>query len=355
MHIPQFLGQLGLGTDADLREIRRAYAKQIKLLDAELQPGEFQALREAYAQATAWAEWQAHINAFETRQDGPATDDVAAPPSPLPPPTSATAAQPVQADLTADIADGSAVFAEFIANRRREVAPPLDETGWAAALRTQLDDTRLIGLETRAAFEHALASYLAAGWKPGNEMLFLAAIETFQWDQGRSGLNHFGATGMRLNRAITEWEILRRRGGTKPNRELELLARMRDDTPPSEYEALYYKNLLPHMSRQFGTLLPIATNMANAAHWQAPAPLPASAILVSTSAAGNRSPAPNPIYLNQPGSLLVRNVPRRFPSWALVTLVLLAPCLFVAFALFSLGGEKTDDEDHADHASAPAM
>src|SRR6185436_4243549 len=56
MSVPEHLQHLGLGIDACAKDIRRAYAQRVKLIDQTACPEDFQRLREAYAAALAWHE-----------------------------------------------------------------------------------------------------------------------------------------------------------------------------------------------------------------------------------------------------------------------------------------------------------
>ena len=54
------LERLGLRDDAALVDIRRAYARELKLIDQERDAAGFQLLRQAYEEAVEWTKWRDH-------------------------------------------------------------------------------------------------------------------------------------------------------------------------------------------------------------------------------------------------------------------------------------------------------
>ncbi|HEY0063843.1 MAG TPA: hypothetical protein VGC21_17125 [Telluria sp.] len=58
---PYFAKRLGIEPDADERTIKRAYARELKLIDQAADPAGFQDLRESYEAALFWLRHQADI------------------------------------------------------------------------------------------------------------------------------------------------------------------------------------------------------------------------------------------------------------------------------------------------------
>ncbi|WP_426321613.1 hypothetical protein [Pseudoduganella sp. R-43] len=132
----KFLDRLSLDASANSRTIRRAYARELKLIDQEAEPAAFQALREAYEAALRWAE-------------SGATE--------LP--------EPDQHEMPHEGA-----------------LAQLNDLKSLEQARQILQSLRPLNLEDSEVFEASVARLLESGWRPGHEYLFPAACEIFYWD-----------------------------------------------------------------------------------------------------------------------------------------------------------------------------
>jgi len=251
-----FLLRLGLDSDTDARSIRRAYARELKLIDQEQDAAGFQELRDAYDSALQWAAWRDR-QAQQAAADGmpaaaaapaPAPEPAAAPavpnygmprtpvtlgaapepPAPVPP--------PLPHDDPAQLA--AAVFAEFRAAtaallQQQHVQHPPQ---WQAALQHSLDDERLLNITARIYFEAHIAQLLAGGWQPGNEVLFVVAGKLFHWNEDRRRLQQLGRAGALIDKAIDERTIFDR----LPESELMIhraaIVLLRKSDTPSDYQ-----------------------------------------------------------------------------------------------------------------------
>ncbi|HEX7645462.1 MAG TPA: hypothetical protein VF472_24940 [Burkholderiaceae bacterium] len=268
---PHFLTQLGLDHEADLSAIRRAYAKKIKLIDPDLQPAEFQAMRETYECATSWVKWrEAQAKAADRADQAKKAEETET----LTLPTTAPATPPQVAHKAPQTEPAGPeqmahAFHAFVEQLLVSGMPLPDAARCKSELEARLRKRDLIPLEAREMFERAAALYLAEGWKPGNDALFTAAIEVFLWSKSKNRLACFGPAGWRLNRAVMEWSILNRQYDEGHRRDIGLLKRMRDDAPPTGDELRFYGGVLANLMAQIGTVLPIVTNMGNKAPWLA--------------------------------------------------------------------------------------
>jgi hypothetical protein len=218
-----FLVRLGLDTGADAREIRRAYARELKKIDQEADPGSFQDLRQAYEVALQWHAHQefarleaAHPIAMEAAEPAPRPEPAApAPaalePSPEPahgsaPVPAATAPEPAPEDpyRLADLA-----FTEFQSGAEALVLKneSRHQSRWRELLQAALEHESLLNLTARTIFEARIVHLLATGWRPGHETLFVVASEVLDWARDSRRIQQFGEAGAMVDRAIDQWKL----------------------------------------------------------------------------------------------------------------------------------------------------
>lgn len=131
---PPYLRALDLDDEADERAIRRAYAKRLKLIDQEAEPGKFQALRGSFEQALAWSARKAHaqreraaeIEGLEIRRPEPApvrTGDAPRPGATTEPAPASPAAPPLPASPH-NAPHVTKTIGRPLARSERDEAPP---------------------------------------------------------------------------------------------------------------------------------------------------------------------------------------------------------------------------------------
>jgi protein TonB len=264
----EFLARLGLEEGADERQVRRAYARELKLIDQERDLEGFQHLRACYEAALAWI---AHRVAYA---------------EPAPPPAQAQRDEPVaQADAApaaaeqqvnpAVLADG--VFAEFRARMAALAAQP-ERMGreestlaapWTAALRDALADPRLLHLYARVIFEHRIAALLADGWQAGHHLLLPAAVEIFGWDQDRHALERLGHAGQLIDEALEQHALFLSQDILARTQQREVLSLLRQGGEPDERTVRGYAASLVTLTNHFPVLVGIVAPREAAVAWRA--------------------------------------------------------------------------------------
>lgn len=215
----QALARLGLEEGAGKDDIRRAYARQLKLIDQEAEPTAFQQLREAYEQALGQSAGQA---AAEAR----------------------TASVP---EAEAQEAYGWMVAAVAVIANGRPVA---DETMWVDDLLEQLAEQQPHSIDGVSHLEAAIGRLLSQSWKPGHEALLIAATYHFGWEEKGTWPNlhiaeaWFERCMLQRQPEVLRWPIMRiirdLRQGHTPD-----MARLRRDHGYLVHFARYYANLAP--------------------------------------------------------------------------------------------------------------
>lgn len=261
--IPHFLTRLGLGLEADARDIRRAYARELKLVDQEKNLPAFQELREAYEVGLKWAAWEADRKEQEALQllpdtptpaagDGLEALDIILPPTAgvslakAPP-----AAVPPRAQDAPGVDTGAlalTVFDRFSAAYKvLSQGRILDDVGlWETELRRRLDDDELVNLEARTIFEARIAHLLASEWNLANAPLCSAADKVFAWSGDRRRLQQFGYAGGFVYQALEENALFEAQTEADQASQRRVLARLRTPGMP---EAAKLRTDLAHVER----------------------------------------------------------------------------------------------------------
>jgi protein TonB len=284
------LQRLGLDGNADERDVRRAYARELKQIDQENDPTGFQVLREAYEAALSWAR--------RSGAQAPAPGRAAATPPkldfsmPRVPVQLARVAEPAagQADTARENrlssatanhtahtvvdnnpqADAAAVFGDFEkhADSLVQLGDAHSELVWQKELQRCLDDQRLFNITARELFEHQVAALLVDGWKPGHEALLVAAGKIFDWMDDPRRLMSLGYAGAILNRAVEERIVFDGQSETVREKQRNVIARLRDADLPDHRELLKTMSTVERLTERFPTWIPIVTSTDNIQRWR---------------------------------------------------------------------------------------
>lgn len=274
---PPFLRHLNLTAPADERAVRRAYAQLLKQIDQETDPQAFQTLREAYESALSWVRYQA-------RQVQEATDECESP-APAEPavtpeaPRAAAPAMPEEPDEFDELDESDEtvpaqpapqvvandVFDGFVATFPSGLH---DQADAAQRLDRWLSDDRLINLDVRDFFEWRVAEWLAQGWRPGNEFLFVVACERFKWLEDRRRLVRFGQVGQVLDAAISERQVFDRQAAAERHALIEAIRRLREGVHPGARFLLKNTPALERAARQLPNWMRLITRVDDIQTWR---------------------------------------------------------------------------------------
>ena len=272
-----FLARLALDENAVMRDVKRSYARELKLIDQEHDAAGFQSLREAYEHALAWLkhkEWQAGAQ----EPDGAAPRAGGPRQAPLPPAVSLAKPAPGCAPFlvrTEPQADPGQLAQQALA-RFAAASEPLthgdlaqDLVVWREALERALGADALLNLSARMLFERAIAYQLAGGWRPGHQALFVAACKVFGWTADPRRLQVHGQAGEILARAIHERHLFDSQPLGIITAQSALVARLRLAAPPGKRELVSGMEHIRALAGRFPTWLPLVTNVDNIAQWVA--------------------------------------------------------------------------------------
>lgn len=172
---------LGISRSQDRTEIRRAYAKKLKVTNPEDDPEGFKVLRAAYEEALDYAD-----NRFATHDLDETGDEVAATdtnvhdgPAPLPAGEAETYAMPV-----VDEVSDSFFATRAILETQLQARSAASEDDRLASLALILSSPMLDNIETRSAAEVWLAELVSRN-QPRSDALLPRLIEHFGWNNRR--------------------------------------------------------------------------------------------------------------------------------------------------------------------------
>jgi hypothetical protein len=289
-----FLARLGLDDSADARAIRRAYARELKLIDQGREAARFQALRDAYETALSWADYQARRRAA-AKQDGAVDnadgtldhadgtlgnadgrtvastivhDDAA---GATRSPVTTTSAAVARFDLVDPQRLASRAFDALLTACAALTQGRMlhDVALWQDALRRQLDHDDLLNMSARMLFEGRVAQLLAGGWKTGHETLFAAASEVFQWTRDQRRLQQFAYPGALLNAAVEERRLFEAQAAPERDTGQRILARLRKGSDPDPEQLQRDMFYLQRMLARFPSFMKVSASADVVTRWQA--------------------------------------------------------------------------------------
>lgn len=295
--------RLQLRPDAGEKDVRRAYARELKQIDQETQAAEFQALRETYEQLMWWLRRQQQEAAQQAAQDqtqgggredgatsgregaevaaaagqavpedaaraaGSGPQEASAQDQPRQEPEAPLAAGPAAAPaLPGPEALGHAVLTELTARLSGDGF--LTREDMAGFLQACLDDARLESFDARQYFEWGVASILASGWRPGHDLLLGPAMTLFNWRDDRSRLMWLGQPGHIVDAAIAELALFDTQGKAERDRQAQVIRLLRGTARPPVSQLLAELPVAEAVAQTFPNWLHVITRTQSIVDWR---------------------------------------------------------------------------------------
>ena len=267
-----FFQRLKIEADVDERAIKRAYARELKLIDQETNPGGFQELREAYDAALFWLRHERAVHLPDQAVDpfeeiGRAAEELQLHRPPARAGIVAHSPAPANTEPEVDAETlAQEVFAEFEV-RCANLGDMQLPASWKRELQASLADARLIHIGTRHAFEQRIANLLAEGWRPGHEQLLVAATNAFEWESDRRRVQALGMAGYTLHFAIEQRAMYDLQSDDACEQQRQLIVRLRDPAPPSTSELIDLMPVLGAVEARFPAWLSLIADADNISRW----------------------------------------------------------------------------------------
>ena len=164
----------------------------------------------------------------------------------------------------------------------RQKAGLRDQCAWEQTLLRHLADGRLLDLSASLIFEMKIASFLALGWKPGNDLLFQVAAGVFEWDSNARRLQQLGAAAAVIANTLEQGYLFECQDEAAYKASRNVMVGLRLSGPPL---TMRLKAEMPHleaMLEHFPDLIHVTAGMENVERWRAlHARLPSSATAAS--------------------------------------------------------------------------
>jgi len=270
-YVPPYLERFGLDNSADEAMLKRAYARELKLINQELNPEGFQSLREARDAAQYWLAYHRD----DEEDDGAGADDHAdqtaaaaphdAPAVPAAPALEADGFAPPAPAIEHPGAAGGLVFDEFAAAQARQ---PLEFMQIKELLERHLDDPRLLAIDAKEAFEQGVAELLADGWRPGHDALFEIAAAAFGWQEDRRRLQRMGYAGFMLDNTLRELSVFDQEKQHIQVLLQKVLRELRSSAEPGGRDPLKSVANAVHLQTRYPHITSIFASRANLENWR---------------------------------------------------------------------------------------